>query len=142
MGRLMCYIRSLFNIDDSGGSIGSNASVFKAKNKNSTPTKNLEKSNKGLIQKPQCDADYARRRSATQQCSIFAPPLPYASYESYNSNTRMFLNTGAVHIYKTALSEDAMLPLEDKGLGRIKAIYEAWFSKHGSLSRDKISGIF
>ncbi|KAJ1942629.1 hypothetical protein GGF37_003029 [Kickxella alabastrina] len=142
MGRLMCYIRSLFNIDNSGSSIGNNSSVFKTKNKNPTSTKNLEKSNKALIQKSRCDADCARRRSAMQQCSIFAPPLPYASYESYNSNTRMFLNTGAVHIYKTALSEDAMLPLEDKGLGRIKAIYEAWFSKHGSLSRDKISGIF
>ncbi|KAJ2362912.1 hypothetical protein IW150_006878 [Coemansia sp. RSA 2607] len=75
--------------------------------------------------------------------AILSPPAqPFSNYETFNHETRQIINTTGVHVFKTSLSEDSLLPLEDQGIGRLKAMYEVWVAKHGSLSRDKISGIF
>ncbi|KAJ2317501.1 hypothetical protein H4S02_000597 [Coemansia sp. RSA 2611] len=82
-----------------------------------------------------------RHRSEMSQCAAFSLPLPYSDYEAFNSASRQYLNTGAAHIFKTFPSE-ALVPLEDEGIGRLKALYEAWFPKNGSVSRDRVSGLY
>ncbi|KAJ2744125.1 hypothetical protein GGI20_003232 [Coemansia sp. BCRC 34301] len=83
----------------------------------------------------------AHEAAATPTHSIFEPPLPYASYDAYTSESRQYITTDSVHVYKSFPSE-TLLPLEDEGLGRLKNVYEAWFSKTGSMSRDKVCGIY
>ncbi|KAJ2260663.1 hypothetical protein GGI01_002843 [Coemansia sp. RSA 376] len=75
------------------------------------------------------------------RCAIFEPPLPYISYDSYTSESRQYIGTGNFHVYKSFPS-DSLFPLEDEGIGRLKNVYEAWFPKSGSMSRDKVSGIY
>ncbi|KAJ2490844.1 hypothetical protein IWW37_002844 [Coemansia sp. RSA 2050] len=79
--------------------------------------------------------------SAAPRCSIFEPPLPYSAYDTYTSESRQYISTGGFHIYKSFPSESPF-PLDDVGLGRLKNVYEAWFPKSGSMSRDKVSGIY
>ncbi|KAJ2616309.1 hypothetical protein EV177_001140 [Coemansia sp. RSA 1804] len=67
--------------------------------------------------------------------------LPYATYDSYSSGSRLLLDTGGGRILKTFFS-DSLVPLEDEGVGRLKAVYEAWLPNNGCVSRDKIGGIY
>ncbi|KAJ1825356.1 hypothetical protein LPJ56_002720 [Coemansia sp. RSA 2599] len=100
----------------------------------------------GHKEKPQQPIQKPRRpppQKAKAYAAFNAPnALPYANYETFSSQSRQLISTTGALVYKTALSEDAPVPLEDEGVGRLKAFYEAWFSKNGALSKDKISGIF
>ncbi|KAJ1819380.1 hypothetical protein LPJ60_003796 [Coemansia sp. RSA 2675] len=79
--------------------------------------------------------------STAPRCSIFEPPLPYDTYDTFTSESRQYISTGGFHVYKSFPSESPF-PLDGEGLGRLKNVYEAWFPKSGSMSRDKISGIY
>ncbi|KAJ1668283.1 hypothetical protein IW140_000413 [Coemansia sp. RSA 1813] len=67
--------------------------------------------------------------------------LPYGAYDSYNSGSRLLLDTGGGRILKTFFS-DSLVPLEDEGVGRLKAVYEAWLPRCGAVAKDKIGGIY
>ncbi|KAJ1757697.1 hypothetical protein LPJ77_005868, partial [Coemansia sp. RSA 2523] len=82
-----------------------------------------------------------KHNSEQSQCTVFEMPLPYGDYEAYNNTSRQYINTGAAHIFKTFPS-DALMPLEDEGIGRLKAFYEAWFPKNGSVTRDRVNGLY
>ncbi|KAJ2225465.1 hypothetical protein IWW45_007862 [Coemansia sp. RSA 485] len=84
------------------------------------------------------------QKTKTKTYAMFNTPSapPYRDYQTFSNQTRQLISTTGALVYKTALSEDALVPLEDEGIGRLKAFYEAWFSKNGALSKDKISGIF
>ncbi|KAJ1734997.1 hypothetical protein LPJ61_000784 [Coemansia biformis] len=69
------------------------------------------------------------------------PPLPYHGHEVYSCKARQCLNAGAALIFKTFYS-DAPSPLDDKGIGRLKAVYEAWLPKGSAVPSDRISGIY
>ncbi|KAI9505056.1 hypothetical protein GGI25_000433 [Coemansia spiralis] len=79
--------------------------------------------------------------TAAHCAPAFDQEPPYGSYDSYNSETRLLLDTGSAHILKTFFS-DSVVPLEDEGVGRLKAVYEVWMPKNGLVSKDKISGIY
>ncbi|KAJ2339737.1 hypothetical protein GGF43_006576, partial [Coemansia sp. RSA 2618] len=85
--------------------------------------------------------DTGGRTSEQSQCTVFEPPHPYSDYEAYNSTSRQYINSGTAHIFKTFPS-DALVPLEEDGIGRLKAFYEAWLPKRGLVTRDRISGIY
>ncbi|KAJ2609389.1 hypothetical protein H4S08_004067 [Coemansia sp. RSA 1365] len=95
------------------------------------------------IKRPLVDTPSPHKHSggASAQCLALASPLPYGDYEAYNSESRQYLNMGVAHIFKTFPS-DAIMPLEDEGVGRLKAVYEAWLPKGGSVAKDKVSGIY
>ncbi|KAJ1902815.1 hypothetical protein LPJ81_003395 [Coemansia sp. IMI 209127] len=67
--------------------------------------------------------------------------LPYGAYDSYSSGSRLLLDIGGGRILKTFFS-DSLVPLEDEGVGRLKAVYEAWLPRGGTVARDKIGGIY
>ncbi|KAJ2538255.1 hypothetical protein EV175_006503 [Coemansia sp. RSA 1933] len=69
------------------------------------------------------------------------PNLPYGAYDTYSSGSRLLLDTGGGRLLKTFFS-DSFVPLEDEGIGRLKAVYEAWLPKGGSVAKDKIGGIY
>ncbi|KAJ1724507.1 hypothetical protein LPJ53_001211 [Coemansia erecta] len=97
----------------------------------------------GVTDKSPAIPQLSRPTRKPKPYAIFSPPShPFANYETFNHETRQIINTTGVHVFKTTLAEDALLPLEDEGIGRLKAMYEVWVAKNGSLSRDKISGIF
>ncbi|KAJ2769409.1 hypothetical protein GGI18_005404, partial [Coemansia linderi] len=86
-------------------------------------------------------SDPSHIHSTAPRCSIFEPPLPYDTYDTFTSESRQYISTGGFHVYKSFPSESPF-PLDGEGLGRLKNVYEAWFPKSGSMSRDKISGIY
>ncbi|KAI8324105.1 hypothetical protein GQ54DRAFT_83587 [Martensiomyces pterosporus] len=78
---------------------------------------------------------------AANKCSLFEPQQPFTDYEAYNSEDRLMINMGSVHVLKTFPS-NWLLPLHDEGIGRLKAVYDAWFAERGTMPRDKVSGIY
>ncbi|KAI9475171.1 hypothetical protein LPJ78_000334 [Coemansia sp. RSA 989] len=82
-----------------------------------------------------------KHHSELTQCTAFELPQPFSDYESYSNASRLYLNMGEAHIFKTFPS-DALVPLEDEGVGRLKGVYEAWIPRRGAVTRDRLSGVY
>ncbi|KAJ2764947.1 hypothetical protein IWQ56_004287 [Coemansia nantahalensis] len=69
------------------------------------------------------------------------PPAPFRGHEMYNSTARECLHIGDARVLKTFPST-ALSPLDDRGIGRLKAVYEAWLPKGAAVPSDLISGLY
>ncbi|KAJ1643465.1 hypothetical protein LPJ64_004772 [Coemansia asiatica] len=133
MGRFKDCINALFHRGNDLDSSGSESSITMA-----------DDAHKEKSQQPIRRPSYQQPSQKKKAYAMFNAPnaLPYRNYETFSNQTRQLISTTGALVYKTSLSEDALVPLEDEGIGRLKAFYEAWFAKNGALSKDKISGIF
>ncbi|KAJ2704709.1 hypothetical protein H4R19_005206, partial [Coemansia spiralis] len=67
--------------------------------------------------------------------------VPFQGHDLYKCATRQRLDISGAHVFKTFPS-DTLSPLDDKGIGRLKAIYEAWLPKGSAVPSDRISGVY